>query len=238
MNKPHIICHMLTSLDGKITGDYLATSETESGLLAYETTHASFHATACLAGRISMEENFTFFQKPVFDAIPAIYYREDYIAEQNLNDYLVVIDTSGKIAWQTNIVQYMERPPAHIIEILTHKATDEYISYLRKYQISYLFAGDSELDLPLALDKLYRLFEIKTLIVSGGGRTNGYFLRKNLIDEISIIVVPVISGDDNAVALFTGADNLPTAISTRFKLNKVETLEGSCIWMRYHDKHQ
>ena len=34
MNRPYIICHMLTSLDGKVTGDFLYTP---TGLAASET---------------------------------------------------------------------------------------------------------------------------------------------------------------------------------------------------------
>jgi len=236
MPRPYIICHMLTSLDGKTTGDFLALPESLPSLAAYETVNAGFQAQASLSGRISMEENFTFFQKPIFDADDTQYPREDYIADSRADAYMVVIDTAGKIAWTSNTLVYQERPPAHIIEIITQKVSDQYLAYLRKYKISYLFAGDETLDLPLALEKLYRLFNIKKLVLSGGGKSNGYFLRENLIDEISLLVAPVLSGDDQAVTLFQGAEPLSAALLASFKLNSVEIINGDCIWQQYKNK--
>ena len=32
MNRPYIFCHMMTSLDGKIMGDYMGTTEGEAAV--------------------------------------------------------------------------------------------------------------------------------------------------------------------------------------------------------------
>lgn len=60
----------------------------------------------------------------------------------------------GKLGWTQNYVDYMNRPRAHIIEVLTNKVSDAYIAYLRKYEISYIFAGDDTLNCTLAVEKL------------------------------------------------------------------------------------
>ena len=36
MNRPYIFCHMLTSLDGKIMGNYMSTPEGDSLWLRYQ----------------------------------------------------------------------------------------------------------------------------------------------------------------------------------------------------------
>lgn len=238
MKRPYIICHMLTSLDGKTTGNFLTTEEIIPATSAYERINHHFNATAWLSGRISIEENFTFFNRPIFESNAQRYPREDYVAQSHAQAYMVVIDTSGKIAWKTNTLHYQDRPAAHIIEILTDKVSDEYVSYLRQRQISFIFAGEDELNLSLALEKLYLLFAIKTLVVSGGGRTNAYFLKENLIDELSLIISPMISAEDNAITLFNGANDLQQFISTAYQLKSVEKLDANTVWLLYHNLNQ
>jgi len=233
MKRPYIICHMLTSLDGKTSGDFLASPEIIPATTAYERINHTFHATAWLSGRISMEENFTFFKQPMFEIDAPIYPKEDYIAEPHAQIYMVVIDTTGKVAWESNTLHYQDRPAAHIVEVLTHQVKDEYVSYLKQRKISYIFAGENQLDLGLALEKLSNLFGIKTLIVSGGGRTNGYFLKENYIDEISLIISPVISGDDHAITLFHGTNELNNVVLTAYQLIHTEALDAGGIGLRY-----
>jgi riboflavin biosynthesis pyrimidine reductase len=49
--------------------------------------------------------------------------------------------------------------------------------------VSYIFAGEQDLDLGLALEILNREQGIKRLPLEGGGVPNGAFLRAGLIDE-------------------------------------------------------
>ena len=54
-----MICHMTTSIDGKVTGKFL---ETPQGLMAsdeYYRVHRDFHADAFACGRITMEGSLT-----------------------------------------------------------------------------------------------------------------------------------------------------------------------------------
>ena len=57
--RPHVICHMTTSIDGKVTGKFL---ETPQGLMAadeYYRIHRDLHADDFACGRITMEGSFT-----------------------------------------------------------------------------------------------------------------------------------------------------------------------------------
>ena len=44
---------------------------------------------------------------------------------------------------------------AMIIEVLTEQADPRYLAYLEEQEISYFFAGETEIDVPLALHILY-----------------------------------------------------------------------------------
>ena len=47
-------------------------------------------------------------------------------------------------------------------------------------------------DLSRAVEILNKQFGVDRLAVVGGGNINGAFLREGLIDEVSIVVVPVL----------------------------------------------
>jgi riboflavin biosynthesis pyrimidine reductase len=56
---------------------------------------------------------------------------------------------------------------------------------LREDGVSYVFAGPKGDDLPRAMEEINALFDVKTLLLEGGGRVNGAFLKHKLIDEFS-----------------------------------------------------
>ena len=85
MNRPYIICHMLTTLDGKISGAALGTPEAAALAGHYQKLHRLFHADATFYGRTTIAEVFTKGRQP--DLAPfqgTILSREDYIADPEL----------------------------------------------------------------------------------------------------------------------------------------------------------
>jgi riboflavin biosynthesis pyrimidine reductase len=60
LERPYIICHMLTSLDGKIIRDYLEEERTQYFIDEYEKIHERYGCKAWMCGRVTMEEHFTF----------------------------------------------------------------------------------------------------------------------------------------------------------------------------------
>lgn len=235
-NRPYIICHMMTALDGKITGPFMRAPETRIVDEEYERTNETFSPQAWLCGRVTMEENFTKWHKPELDETSPVYPPTDYVAVPDAKMYIVSVDPSGKLGWTQNYVDYMSRPRAHIIEVLTDKASDAYIAYLRKYEISYIFAGDDSLNCMLAAEKLKSLFGIEVLMLSGGGFINWSFLQDDLVDELSIVMIPVTDGETNTVTLFERADYLPPKAPVAFSIKSVEPVDGDGVWLRYTPK--
>ena len=60
--------------------------------------------------------------------------------------------------------------------------------------ISYIVFGKSSVDLTNAVNQLGEHFGIRTLLLEGGGHINGAFLQADLVDELSLLVVPGIDG--------------------------------------------
>ncbi|KAH0788128.1 5-amino-6-(5-phosphoribosylamino)uracil reductase [Histomonas meleagridis] len=223
---------MISALDGKITGPYLKTPEHDISGKHYESTHQSYHPDAWLCGRVTTDQNFTMYAKPDIDENSPEVPEGDYVAKDNCESYYVSVDTSGRIGWRTNTLKYLNRPDSHIIEVLSEKVPNSYRAFLRKYEISYIIAGKEHLDCQVAVEKLQKLFHIKTLMVEGGGFINYTFLQSGLIDELSMIIIPVADGENNTVTLFERSDFMDPKTFT-FSLKDVQKLEGNTVWLKY-----
>ena len=233
MDRPYIVCLMSTSLDGKITGFYMDTPEAESSFEEYERANQFYQPQAWINGRVTVDENFTFYEKPDLAAEAAPIPHEDHVALTGQENYLVSADPSGRLGWKQNYVEYAGRPKAYVIELLTEQVSDAYLAFLQEMQISYLFVGKDTLDFTLAVQKLKKLFGIEKLKLSGGGILNWSFANEGLIDELSLIVAPVADGDPNTPTVFERSEKLPYHGPVRFTLKSAEPVKDGCVWLRY-----
>lgn len=232
MNRPHVICHMTISIDGKVTGDFLSHPECQSAIEDYFQINRDCHADAFACGRVTMEDSFTGGWYPdltPFEALPSL--RMDYVADEEAQRWAVVFDRTGRLGWKTSHI--VDDDPgydgAHIVEVLSEHVSSAYLAYLRQVGVSYLFAGEDGSDLPLALEKLRRYFGIRTLLLEGGSILNGAFERAGLIDELSLVVAPVLANQHDQ-PLCSGSQ------LQRYELREAKRLTGSTLWLNYRRK--
>lgn len=240
MDRPYIICHMLTSLDGKIIGDYLDEERVAYFIEAYEIIDERYGCKAWMCGRVTMEEHFTLGHLLDLeqDNIPPVP-RTDYVAQKDAKSYAVAVDPSGKLGWTTNSISKRDQDQTgdHLIEVLTEQVPDAYLAYLRNLGISYIFGGKDRLDFAVAVKKLKNLFSINEFLLEGGGFINGSLLSGGLIDELSLVVVPVADGASNSVTLFETGPYLQKIQPVNFFLESVEKLGDDGLWIKYVTKH-
>jgi 2,5-diamino-6-(ribosylamino)-4(3H)-pyrimidinone 5'-phosphate reductase len=111
--------------------------------------------------------------------------------------------------------------------------SDEYLDFLRSRGVSYLFAGATEIDLPLALEKIASTFGVATLMLEGGGRINGSMLQHGLIDEISLLIAPLADGTIGTPALFDIDGATPGHLARRLALVSADRREDDMLWLQY-----
>ncbi|MDB4890105.1 MAG: bifunctional deaminase-reductase domain protein [Gemmatimonadetes bacterium] len=224
--RPRVICHMVASVDGRI-----ATSGwplTDAARKHYEQVHASYDPDGWICGRVTMEP----FAKQLRSegevarkhtgSAP----RADFVAPGEHQSFAFAIDASGRLAWDSNDID-----GDHVVAILSERVSDDYLGFLRERGVSYLLAGVRDVDLSLALDKIGAQFEVRTLMLEGGGRINGGMLRAGLIDEVSVLIAPVADGRIDTPALFDvdGDDVAPRLLA----LQAVERRADDMLWLRY-----
>lgn len=87
-----------------------------------------------------------------------------------------------------------------------------------------------EISLKVALEKLYDLCSIKKLLLQGGGITNKFFIEEDLIDELSLVVSPVVSGESNQPNLF---EDCKDYLGNVFDLKQSDLLNKSGLYLKY-----
>ena len=200
MNRPYVICHMTTTLDGKVTGEHLFRSNHGQTSEIYYEINRDYKADAYACGRVTMEGSFTDGWYPELNAFKPTLSPMDYLADDLDGFYAVSFDPHGRLGWKDPRIKDMDKDPgydnAQIIEVLTHNVDLRYLSYLQSVGIPYIFAGDAKIDIEEALFKLKSYFGIEKLLLEGGSILNGAFQRAGVIDELSLVVDPVIGGKD------------------------------------------
>ncbi len=235
MTRPYMICHMVTSLDGKITGDFLEKNEYSSIIDTYYQIHKNYAADGFLCGRVTMEGSFpqptielSEYEGPAMD-------RNDFIANK-AKFYAVAVDPHGKLLWNNCAISDSDEgyDGAHIIEILTEKVSDKVLAHLRSKGVSFIFAGKEELNLELAVQKLKNSFGINKLLLEGGGIVNGSFLEAGLIDEISLVVIPAVETSENAISLFqTSKYTSKDSKVADFRLKEANKIDNGALLLNY-----
>ena len=240
MDRPYIFCHMLTSMDGKIMGNYMEAPESgPAGEVFYEIAfgkNRTYKHQGWLSGRVTTDDNFTFYREPELDQKDSPVPDGDFVAKQT-DMYYVSIDPAGKLGWESDTLTY-EDTTAHVLEVLTGRASNAYKAFLRRLGISYILAGEEQLDYGLALSKLKNMFGIETLMLGGGGVLNWSFIQAGMCDEVSLVIAPCADGSTETQTLFQAKDGLSTDQAVGFVLKSADVLKGSAVWLRYLVKNE
>ena len=222
--KPYVVCHIMGSVDGRIMSGNWGMGNLSP---MFEGPASKIQADAWLVGRRTMEE-FSSHRPHRKLAGPFRISKTDFVGSHKAKTYAVAIDPSGKCHWDSNMVS-----TEHVIEVLTEKVPAEYLAHLRSKNVSYVFGGESSLDLRLVLEKLNRLFGIRRVRIDGGGSVNGSFLKANLIDELSLVLAPVADGRMGIPTVFDADGPDTKRKGARFRLKSVKRLERDFLWLRY-----
>lgn len=219
--RPQVILHMMSSIDGRITtAGWPNLVDAEA---TYETLHGDFRCDAWLVGPVTIEEFAEGEPRPV--VTDQIYPRQTWkSAGAGMAPYAIYLDRRG------NLHLNRERVNGDaLIAVLTTGVSDHHLAELRRDGISYIFAGDADLDLDRALNILRAEFGIETLLLEGGGTINGVFLGCDLIDYVSLLMLPIADGQPDVPTTFD--HHLGKARLLR--LVSVKPLAGGMLHIRY-----
>ena len=237
MNRPYVICHILSSLDGKINGPFMEAEAARTLGGEYGRIRREMGADAWLYGTTTVKE-FLNYREPVLEETSGVPVPEgDFVAGDETKPYFVALDTKGELGWESGRFANKGRAEAHVIDILTEAAPLSYRAYLRKRGVSYLLAGKTELDCKAAMEKLHRLFGIEKLLICGGGIMDWTFLKAGMVDELSMVLAPVTDGSCGRAAVFTRIPGSSEGGSIEFTLKAAEQIGDGGLYLKYLAKN-
>ncbi|OCX47594.1 deaminase [Limosilactobacillus reuteri] len=222
MNKPYIIVHMMTSVDGRIDCGMTAQLADEP---EYYSTLDSLNVPTRISGRVTAETELTRGGK--FNSQnKEILGKTDFAKNATADSYNIVVDTKGILQWGKENGNNFP----HLI-ITSEQVTKDYLDYLNRQNISWIATGKDQIDLAKAMEILADEFNIDRLAIVGGGKINGSFLEAGLIDEISILIGAGADGRTGQPSLFDGRPESSNPIALQLK--DVESYEDGAVWLRY-----
>ncbi len=231
--KPKVICHMMSSVDGRLhperyTLPFDGKTLNDVGNVYYDVSTA-FGAQAIIIGRTTFQTGYHAGEYNHSGFTPASDFTP-FVADQGNARKIVVLDSNGRINFSQN---HADGEP--ILAVLSHRVTDEYLAYLRDMNISYTFAGRDGRDLEAMLESLHNDFDMDLVLLEGGAIINGSFLKGGLIDELSLLVYPGIDGVTGISTIFEYAaveGELP-ARGQSIELKECEAMENGVVRLHY-----
>lgn len=233
MERPEVICHIFATMDGRIDGAFMGAPAAVPARGAYARLQVGYGADAVVYGATTLC-GFIGAAAPRLRAgasAPA----GDFVARHGEGSYLVAVDPKGSLAWESGTFRRPGRDDAHVIALLSGAASPAYCSYLRERGVSYVTAGEAELDLSVAVARLGELFGVRRLLVCGGGVTDVAFLAAGALDELSVVVAPVASGERGVATVFDESAFAALEGPVAFSLVSAERVDGDglhVVWRR------
>ena len=224
MNKPYIICHMMTSIDGRIDCEMVGKLK---GVDEYYQTLNELNAPARLSGRVTAELELALKGKFSPKKPEETFEKESFSKKKDSEGLEIIVDNKGTLLWDDD-----SKYERHHLIITSEKVTKEYLDYLDSKKISWIVCGKEKIDLKKSMEILFKEFQVKRLAVVGGPQINSSFLDEKLLDEITILIGVGIDGRKGMPALFDGF-SMDHPITTNLQLKEVKSFKNGAVFIRY-----
>lgn len=229
MERASVTIFMYTSIDGKIDGDWDGLpGDRPSGDYYDDQLFKLSNNNANGINTIAMYAATGNLDLSQYNGTELTY--QDWVPDVQATTWDISYDRKGRAAWERNYFDYAGYQ-SRTIEVVTKRASKDYLAFLRSMEIPYLVCGDDEIDFAQSLVKLRQYFGITKMVLSGGALINGAFLKAGLVDQISLVVAPYVSGDSSKKGTF---DTLGQFVDQRFHFVDAHPLPDGGVHLTYN----
>lgn len=138
----------------------------------------------------------------------------------------VIIDSTGKLEGLLHVCRQFEQC-RDVIVLVSQSTPRQYLRYLKERQYTFHCVGRKSVNLRKALDLLANNYHAKIILTDTGRILGNLLLNQGLVDEISLLIHPIIIGKKSY--------NLFHEIEKNHKITlvKCERLEKQFVWLLY-----
>lgn len=228
--RPKVICHIMTSVDGRLLpdrwSDPIENVSKMDCLKSYSALSSSMGTDAWMFGKGTTIEQFPykFMPKKSTD-----YQGEKiYVGDRKSRRFFITVDPDANIFFTHNQFR-----GDNILVVLGRNATIDYLEMLEEKAISYIVL-ENAYDLKRALELISEHFGVKYISLQGGGVIDGAMLAEGLIDELSLVIYPGIYGKSDVPSIFEYIGNKEKpAEGQSLELTTAKQLDNGVMWLRY-----
>lgn len=152
------------------------------------------------------------------------------LQEYNLR---VIVSGSGSMDPKAHIFQKRFSP---ILLLTTERITAQRRKELEAVADVVKTCGCNEIDFNLAFRWLYDQWNVRRLLVEGGGDLNAGLFRAGLVDELHLTLCPWIVGGDRAPTIADGLGAVRLQKAAQFELKSMKPL-GRELYLVYRRAH-
>jgi len=183
--KPKVILHNSVSVDGAISG-----FDVDMGVHYH--IASTFKAQAHLVGsKTALTGIQTFRKKPPTEK------PQDMIPPRprkgSRRPWFVIPDTRGKLKGKLHILR-SSGFCRDVIILTSSKTPKAYLKYLDERRYPHHSVGTDRINLNKAIKLLAEKYKVKTILSDSGGVLNSFLLSRGLVDQISLLVHPLLTG--------------------------------------------
>ncbi len=251
MTRPKVVLYVGASVDGRIT---MGSNTTMFDTFKQPELHAMFFTREEWEGfsravfeiykpdmflegsNMLVAENEELAELPPFEGEPGELY-QDFLPDGILNNparktWTSVVDGRGR--FRNGYTAVCDDPETYMVHLTTETAPPEYLAFLRQRDIPYLIEGRNRVDLPRMFEKVQAKLRVKTIATSSGGRLSGALIRSSLLDEVNILISPIVIGGFTIPTLFASPEpQWPAILPAKLQLLEVKNFINDKLWLRY-----
>lgn len=182
---PKVIMHNTVSVDGSVR-DF----EFDIGL--HYQIAARFKADVTLVGSTTAKIGIEMFMAEVPQE-----QKSDFVKPiVNSNDkrpLWIIVDSCGILENLLHVYRRSEYCKG-VIVLVSKRTPKSYIDYLKERNYDFILTGKDHVDYRKALKILNERYNVKTVLTDTGGTLGSILLENGLVDEISLLISPVLVG--------------------------------------------
>ena len=214
---PHVVLHVEASLDGRI--DHIRPDVGRFYRLA-----AGFHEDAILTGADTLLQG---------AELPARDDEEPPTPQAIGGDGPLFVVTDSRCRFDRWNWLRKQQYWRDAIALVAQASPAEGLARLAGKHVPTIVRGDRRVDLRAALETLAARFDVRTVRVDSGGALSGALVRAGLVDEVSVLLEPVLVGGVTPRTFLRGPDLVAGDDVARLRLLHVEQFDDGLVWLRY-----
>jgi 2,5-diamino-6-(ribosylamino)-4(3H)-pyrimidinone 5'-phosphate reductase len=234
-DRPRLVTFNFATLDGRIAYSPSVPSWLDHRWASVSARSTEVDFLALHDTNVSLEGSNSFVPREAGPAdlppAPASNLFDDFLPRavlEGFDKWMAVADSRGRVSWTQTA-----REETHIFLLVSRQTPAGYLALLRELEVPYVVAGDGRVDFEFALRRLRDIFGTKTIVSTAGGVLNGTLLRRGLVDEVDLQLMPVVLGRPDAPSVFAGYNADDLTPPAHFTLAHVEPRPDGSVLLRF-----